>query len=96
MIERKCLKCYTWNQDERFCKSCGAALAPEEIIKEEDEKKAFIESQKAPDKLDILLNKAKHSKYLLVRILFYIFYSVAMVVFAIASFVAYLVAWSPG
>jgi hypothetical protein len=96
MIERKCLKCQTWNQDERFCKNCGAALAPEEIIKEEDEKRALIESQKAPDKLDVLLNKAKNSKYMIVRIIYYIFYSVAMVVFAIASFTAYLVAWSPG
>jgi hypothetical protein len=96
MIERKCLKCQTWNQDERFCKNCGAALAPDEIIKEEDEKRALLESQKKPDKLDVLLNKAKHSKYLPVRILYYLLYSVAMVVFAIASFTAYLVAWSPG
>lgn len=96
MIERKCLKCSTWNNDEKFCKNCGAALAPEEIIREEDEKRAALEAAKPIPKLDQLLDKAKNSKYLLVRILFYALYSVALVVFAIASFVAYLVAWSPG
>lgn len=96
MIERKCLKCKTWNKDEKFCTNCGAALAPEEIIREEDEKKSALEALKKPDRLDILLHKAKHSRYLLVRILFYALYSVGVIVFAVASFVAYLVAWSPG
>lgn len=71
-------------------------MAPEEIVKEEDEKRAALKAQKPPSKLDILLDKAKHSKYIPVRIIFYALYSVAVVVFAIASFVAYLVAWSPG
>jgi hypothetical protein len=96
MIERKCLKCSTWNNDEKFCKSCGAALAPEEISRQEDERWAEEQAKRPRPKLDILLDKAKHSRYLIVRILFYAVYSVAVVVFAVASFFAYLVAWSPG
>lgn len=95
MIERKCLKCQTWNQDERFCKNCGAALAPDEIIKEEDAKREALIAEQPKSKLDILLDRAKHSKYLLVRILFYFFYSIGVIVFAISSFVAYFVAWTP-
>ncbi|MBI3135034.1 MAG: hypothetical protein HYZ14_10220 [Bacteroidetes bacterium] len=96
MIERKCLKCSTWNNDEKFCKNCGAALAPDEIIKQEDAKRAALEAAKPRPKLDILLDKAKHSRYFVVRALFYVIYSVAVIVFAIASFFAYMVAWSPG
>ena len=33
MHERKCLQCNTWNQDQKFCTSCGSALDPEEIQK---------------------------------------------------------------
>lgn len=96
MIERKCLKCNTWNGDEKFCTNCGAALAPEEIIKEEENKKLVLELEKPKDKLDILIEKAKGSKYLLVRWAFYSLYSVAFIVTAIGSFLAYLVAWAAG
>ena len=95
MIERKCLKCSTWNNDEKFCKSCGAALAPEEIIKEEDQRRAELEAARPKPALDRLLDRAKNSRFIVVRGLFYVLYSVAVVVFAIASFFAYLVAWSP-
>ena len=96
MIERKCLKCNTWNGEEKFCTACGAALAPEEIIKEEEEKKISAELAKPKDRLDILIEKAKGSKYLLVRLGFYSLYSVAFIVTAIGSFFAYLIAWAVG
>lgn len=96
MIERKCLKCITWNHDEKFCKSCGAPLAPEEIIKVEDAIREEKEKLKPKSKLDLLLERGKNSKYLPVRIAYYFFYSVGFIVFAIASFFVYLVAWSPG
>ena len=96
MIERKCLKCGTWNEAEKFCKSCGAALAPEEIIKEEEAKKK-VEAESIPkDKLDILIEHARGSKYMLVRWIFYSIYTVAFIVTAIGSFFAYLVAWGVG
>jgi len=95
MIERKCLKCSTWNNDEKFCKNCGTAIAPEEITREEDERYAAVQANRPKPKLDILLDKARNSKYFVVRAMFYVVYSVAVVVFAIASLMAYLVAWSP-
>lgn len=96
MIERKCLKCNTWNGEEQFCTNCGAAVAPEQILKEEDQKKIEEELAKPKDWLDILIERARGSKYLLVRVGFYMLYSVAFIVAAIGSFFAYLIAWSVG
>lgn len=95
MIERKCLSCGTWNKEEKFCTTCSAPLAPEEIDKVEDAKREQIRLSQPKPQLDVLLDKAKNSKYLLVRGLFYVMYSVAFVVFAISAFLAYLVAWTP-
>lgn len=94
MIERKCLKCGTWNGDEQFCKSCGAAIAPDVIIREEELVKRKEAAAVPKDKLDILIGKARGSKYLLVRWMFYSAYSVVVVVTAIASFFAYLIVWA--
>jgi len=96
MIERKCLKCGNWNGAEKFCKICGAALAPDEIIKEEQELKRNESANVAPDKLDLLIQRARGSKYFIVRMLFYSVYSVALIVTAIASFFAYLIVWAAG
>lgn len=96
MVERKCLSCGTWNKSEDFCSNCGAAISPKELEKIEDAKREALRKNQPKDKLDILLDKAKHSKYWFVRATFYILYSVAFIVFAIGSFVTYLVAWSPG
>src|SRR5690606_5533800 len=96
MIERKCPKCSTWNGDETHCKSCGTVISPEILQKIEDDEKAKKLAEQKPDKLDVLLSRAKNHRLLPVRILYYMIYSVAVVVFAIASFFAYLVAWSPG
>lgn len=96
MIERKCTKCQTWNQEEKFCKNCGTALAPDEIEKIEEAKRQEWRDKQPRPKLDILLEKAKNHKNPVVRILFYILYSAGIIIFAIGSFITYLVAWSPG
>ena len=96
MIERKCLKCGTWNGADQFCKNCGAAVAPDEIIREEEEQKRIEIANVQPDKLDFLIQRARGSKYMLVRLMFYSVYSVALIVTGIASFFAYLIVWAVG
>jgi len=96
MIERKCLKCSTWNGEEDFCVNCGEPLSPKEIQKKEDALKKIELENKPKDKLDILMERAKNSKYLVVRWMFYSAYSVGVMVAAIGSFLAYLVAWTAG
>ena len=97
MVERKCLACGTWNNDERFCKSCGAAIHPEEIQKEDfkkrDEEQLAIEEARK-DKLDRMLDKAKTSKFWVVRAGYRVMYSVSMVLVALGGFFAWLVAWA--
>jgi hypothetical protein len=95
MIERKCLNCGTWNGAQHFCTSCHTAISPEAIQKSENAVRAQELLLQKPDKLDLLFDKAKHSRFLLVRILFYILYSVGFIVFAIGAFAAYLIAWYP-
>ena len=96
MVERKCLKCGTWNGEEKFCNTCSAALAPEEIIKEEDRKKALAEASRPPDGIDRFVLRLKASEFLPARIVYYLGYSVTAIFVAIGSFLAWIVAMSQG
>ena len=96
MVERKCLECGTWNNDERFCKNCGKALHPEEVQaedfrKRDREAKELEEARK--DKLDRLLDRAKNSDKWIVRAAFYTVYSTWVIIFAVGGFFTYLIAW---
>ncbi|MCH2233862.1 MAG: hypothetical protein MK078_06370 [Crocinitomicaceae bacterium] len=97
MVERKCLSCGTWNNDERFCKNCGAPLHPEEVqaadFKQREKEERELE-EAGKDKLDRLLEKAKSSKYWVVRAGYRVMYSVSMVLVALGGFFAWLVAWA--
>jgi hypothetical protein len=94
MIERKCLKCQTWNGDEKFCKTCGAPLAPEEIIKAEETRKAEEAAREPKDRYDLFMERLKGSRYLAARIAYYCIYSVTALFVAIGSFLAWAVAMS--
>lgn len=95
-IERKCPKCGVWNKNEDHCTNCGNLISPVLLEKEEQIRKEELRRGLPKDKLDVLFDRAKNSKYFLVRAFFYVLYSFAFVVFIIASFFVYLVAWSPG
>ena len=97
MIERKCSDCGTWNKGEDFCQNCNAALSPKEVIKAEDIVREKKRIKEVPvDKLDVWLKKQKNSKYLIVRIGYYVFGGVWFIVMGVASFFAYLTAYSIG
>ncbi|MCB9224041.1 MAG: hypothetical protein H6582_07705 [Crocinitomicaceae bacterium] len=92
MIERKCTKCGTWNKDEDHCTSCGAALSPKAIDQEKEIKRKEEEANKQPSKFDLFLEKSKNSKFWIVRVGYYIMYSVTLIVGAFGAFVAWMVA----
>lgn len=92
MIERKCPKCKAWNKDEDYCESCGEALSPRALDIRREEKIAAEEAARVPDKFEVLQEKAKHSKYFLVRVGYYIVYSIFMVIGALGAFVAWMTA----
>jgi len=92
MIERKCSNCGTWNNDEDYCKSCGTALSPKALDKQKTEQLKKEAAAIPPSKVDVFLEKAKTSKYLVVRIGYYIFYSIFLVLGAFGAFIAWLAA----
>ena len=95
MIERKCLKCGTWNKGEDFCRNCNSPLSPKEIEKEKQKlHQERIAREYRPDRLEILREKARTSKYLIVRIGYYIAQSVLFVLMLLGSFFAWLIAWA--
>ena len=95
-VERKCPKCGEWNNNEEYCTQCGQLLNPVKIRIQEDveQKKAF--SAKPPDKLDIFLQKFKHSRFFLFRWLYYVLYSIWLVFGVVVSFILYMVAGTVG
>lgn len=89
-VERKCPKCSAWNGNSDFCTTCGEALAPDII---EARKEALREPLWKPDPVtafDRFMYAWRHSPFFLFRWIFYVFYSVGMLFFAIASFLAYI------
>ncbi|MEO9533096.1 MAG: hypothetical protein ABJG68_09175 [Crocinitomicaceae bacterium] len=92
MIERKCLKCGVWNKDEDYCNSCQEPLSPRALDKVKEEKKAEEERNRVPSKSEVLMLKAKNSKYLLVRWMYYVLYSIFMVIGAIGAMMAWMAA----
>lgn len=93
-ISRKCPRCKTWNGEESHCISCGEVLDPEIIREEKD--KASYHANKGPSSIDKAFYGMKNSKWILVRALFWIGYSIWFVLFSILSFFIALIAWTPG
>ena len=91
-VERKCLQCGTWNKDNDYCSNCEAPISP--IIIEEHREIKREESRKntPPSKVDIFIDKWQNSKFLLLRILYKVLYTIGVIFFSIAGFFAWLAA----
>lgn len=90
-VQRKCPQCGHWNGDQTHCMNCRTLLDPI-IIEEEREKVREQQRFRPPDKFDIFIDKWKHSKYWILRVIFQILYSILVIFFAIAGFFAWLAA----
>jgi len=90
-VERKCLKCGTWNKDNDYCVSCGEAVSPI-VIENKREEEREKQRHREPSKFDIFIQKWKNSRYLILRIIYKILYTISFIFFAIASFFAWLAA----
>ena len=91
-VERKCLKCGTWNKDNEYCTNCEAAVSPiviEEIREQEREERR---KNVPPSKLDIFLDNWKNSRFIVLKGLYYVLYTIAFIFFSIAGFFAWLAA----
>ena len=83
MLQIKCRKCKTWNDGGDYCSNCGAVISMEEEERIEIEIKKEIERNKPKDKFELLVEKYKHHDNLILRGIFYIFYSIYLVFAAI-------------
>ena len=90
MVERKCTNCKTWNQDVDYCINCNAVISLKEEERIETEIKIEIERNKPKDKIDLFVEKYKNHPNLIVRGIFYIFYSVYLVFAGIGALLAWM------
>lgn len=90
--ERKCPSCSIWNKEEDYCINCGTLISP--IIIEQKREEMREERRKGipPTKFDIFLDRWENSRYLLLRILYKVVYTITIGFLAIASFFAWLAA----
>lgn len=95
-IERKCPACLTWNGSETHCKNCGVLLDPNLIRDEAIKLNEVQQAEKEPNILDRIYTKMRYSRWLVVRAIFWVVYSVWFVFFSIISFFLALVAAGPG
>lgn len=95
-VSRKCVKCGTWNGSEDFCKSCGNALSPQEVQKEEEKKRKKLWVKDEPSAFDLFLERIKTSRNPFVMAFYYICFALWSVYMAILSFILFLIAATPG
>lgn len=94
-VKRKCIKCGTWNGAEDNCFQCGTVISPV-IIEEQREVEREKRRLKPPSKFDLFLENWKNSRFLALRILYHVLYTIAFIFFSIASFFAWLAATPNG
>lgn len=95
-MERKCPSCGFWNTDNDYCSACNTPLSQDLIRKKAVEEKAKEYANRPPEKLDILMQKMENSRFLLVRIIYRIVYSIWVAFVAVMSFFMWMTAAGPG
>ena len=89
-VERKCLQCQTWNKDNDYCIKCGHPISPVSIEEKREEERERFKKPIVPSKFTLFLERWKNSRFLPLKWLYYVLYSIAFIFFSIASFFAYL------
>lgn len=92
IVERKCLNCGTWNNNEDFCISCNTAISPKEIIKIEEEEKRIEEINKPKDKFEIFAENLKEHEYFIARLTYKVGHSIGLVLAGIGAILAWVIA----
>lgn len=96
MIERKCLNCGTWNKDQDRCVNCDHPISQVEIDRVTAREKRKQELEKPKDAFQLFTEKLKTHRYLAIRIIYQIGYSVAVIFGAIGAFFAWMIALADG
>lgn len=89
MIERRCTKCNTWNDDRDYCSKCKNPLSPAAV----DLKKKKEAKPPEPGLDEYLILKAKNARFWLVKGFYYSIYGITLITIAIGAFLAYITAF---
>jgi uncharacterized membrane protein YvbJ len=95
-ISRKCPKCSTWNGDNDYCTSCGHLLNYAMQLEQEERDRSEAKRNRIPDPLEQFFIRWKASKNILVRVAYYIVFSIWFVLFAFFSFLMSIIFLGPG
>jgi len=90
VLQIKCRSCKTWNDGGDYCVKCNAVISMREEERIETEIKKEIERNKPKDKFELFIEKYKSHPNIVLRGIFYIFYSVYMVFLAIGAALAWM------
>ncbi len=96
MHQRKCPNCGHWNNEVDYCEKCNTLISLTKQVEIEQEQKVQTRINKTPDSIDRTLNAFKHSRYLPIRLIYKVLYSIWLGFIAILSFFLYMLAWGPG
>lgn len=90
MVEIKCRSCNTWNKDVDYCVNCNAVISMEEEAKIEAEIEAEKIRNIPKSKFDVFVEKWKNHPNILLKAVFYVFYSVYFIFTGIGAVLAWL------
>lgn len=96
-LKRKCQQCDTWNDGAAdYCIHCGNVLSPALIEAERERQREERRRNEPKTPLDLFLESWEKSRFLLLRILYKIVYTITAIVMGIAFFFAYITIGSNG
>lgn len=96
MKQQKCPNCKQWNENAKRCVHCDTALIAEEINREYREKIEREDAAKDPGKMLLYFQGMKTSKFLAVRILYQILFSIWSVYMFFVAIFTWLIATTVG
>lgn len=91
-----CQKCQTDNINTDYCTNCGSIIniVLKRKLEEEDYKKkvALAKKEKSLSKMELIINRLKDHPNILIRSVFKVFYSIGLLIYLIASAIAFIIA----
>ena len=94
-VDRKCPKCKEWSIEKDICPACGEILSPKLIEQKRSAKRKPL-WERRETAFDRFISRWKNSRFLFLRVLYKILYTIGVIFFTIAGFFAYLAATPNG
>lgn len=96
LVSKLCKKCNNWSTNQDFCPYCGNLLNHQTIRNLEIKKKEELAANREKDAIDLFIFRMRNSRFIVVKGIFYFFYSIWFIFAAIVSFFVAIIAAGPG